>query len=59
MVVFLEHVETALDVWLIYYQKKIIKKKLLLDLFWRYIKIKILGNNLVETEIGISKTNWE
>ena len=23
------------------------------------IKIKILGNNLVETEIGIPKTNWE
>ena len=28
-----------------------------MDFFWSF-KIKYLGNNLVETEIGIPKTNW-
>ena len=29
-----------------------------MDIVW-ILKSKILGNNLVETEIGISKTNWK
>ena len=30
-----------------------------MDFFWVIKNLKFLGNNLVETEIGIAKTNWD
>ena len=40
-------------------QKKIIKKEIIFGHHGGILKSKILGNNLVETEIGIPKTNWD
>jgi diaminopimelate epimerase len=48
----------ALDVWLIFYQKKITIKKLYFGPLQGALKSQILDDNLVETEIGVPKTNW-
>ena len=58
MVVFLVLVEMVQDVLLIYYQKRTMIKRLYSWTSSGSLKSQILGNNLVETKIGVPKTNW-
>ena len=58
MVVFQVLVEMALDVSLILLSKENNDKEIILWTSSGALKSQILGNNLVETEIGIPKTNW-